>query len=165
MPENDRKQLTLCLIHRHPKILLGMKKRGFGVGRWNGFGGKLKEGESLEDAARRELEEEAGILAKDLTEVGTLDFSWPSNAGILEVHIFRIHDFEGEPVESEEMAPKWFDVSEIPYDAMWADDKHWLPLFLAGKKFSGHFHFDDADGILDYNLVEVDDLKASSKSI
>ena len=27
-----KKLLTLCVIHEHPRVLLGMKKRGFGVG-------------------------------------------------------------------------------------------------------------------------------------
>jgi 8-oxo-dGTP pyrophosphatase MutT (NUDIX family) len=44
--------LTLCIIHKDSKILLGMKKRGFGAGFWNGFGGKVKEGESIEEAAK-----------------------------------------------------------------------------------------------------------------
>jgi hypothetical protein len=35
------KPLTLCMVHQDNKLLLGMKKRGFGEGRWNGFGGKL----------------------------------------------------------------------------------------------------------------------------
>lgn len=63
-----KKLFTLCIIHQHPKILLGMKKRGFGAGRWNGFGGKVSAAETIEDAARREIREEAGI------EVLNLDF-------------------------------------------------------------------------------------------
>ncbi|TSC68139.1 MAG: 7,8-dihydro-8-oxoguanine triphosphatase [Parcubacteria group bacterium Gr01-1014_72] len=55
---------TLVIVHTHPKVLLGYKKRGFGMGRWNGFGGKARAGEIIEDAARRELKEEAGIAAE-----------------------------------------------------------------------------------------------------
>lgn len=44
---------TLVLVLQPQRILLGMKKRGFGAGRWNGFGGKVQEGESIEDGARR----------------------------------------------------------------------------------------------------------------
>ena len=40
------------------QLLLGMKKRGFGVGKWNGFGGKFDAGETVRDCALRELEEE-----------------------------------------------------------------------------------------------------------
>lgn len=47
------KLLTLVLVVQPGKVLLGMKKRGFGVGKWNGFGGKVQPGETIEDAARR----------------------------------------------------------------------------------------------------------------
>jgi hypothetical protein len=44
------RQATLCLIIDKDKkrILLAMKKRGFGVGKYNGFGGKVKEDETKE---------------------------------------------------------------------------------------------------------------------
>src|SRR5512140_2878868 len=112
----SRKLLTLCLVHQHPKILLGMKKRGFGSGRYNGFGGKVEPGETIEDAAKRELMEEAGIVANDLEKVGQIDLTWEGKDGILEVHIFRTTEFRGVPTEGDEMAPQWFDVSEIPFD-------------------------------------------------
>ena len=41
------KQTNLCFLLKDGKVLLGMKKRGFGAGKWNGFGGKLKEGKGL----------------------------------------------------------------------------------------------------------------------
>lgn len=47
------KVFTLVLVVQPQRILLGMKKRGFGAGRWNGFGGKLQAGETVEQAARR----------------------------------------------------------------------------------------------------------------
>ena len=55
-----------------------MKKRGFGEGRWNGFGGKLHEGETCEEAALRELEEESGLKATSVEKVGELHFSFAS---------------------------------------------------------------------------------------
>ena len=58
--------MTLYIITRDERVLLGMKKRGFGEGRWNGFGGKLHEGETCEEAALRELEEESGLKATSM---------------------------------------------------------------------------------------------------
>jgi 8-oxo-dGTP diphosphatase/2-hydroxy-dATP diphosphatase len=149
---STKKVLTLCLIHQHPKVLLGMKKRGFGAGRWNGFGGKVQQGESIEEAAKREVLEETGIKVGELEKRGVIDFEFEGNTEILEVHIFRAKDFSGDPQESEEMKPAWYHVDEIPFDSMWPDDKHWMPLFLAGKKFKGKFLFGKNDTILEHDL-------------
>jgi len=150
-----KKLLTLCLLHQHPRILLGLKKRGFGAGRWNGFGGKLQPGETIEQAAKREFLEEADIKVGDIEKVGLIDFEFEGNPEILEVHIFRAKDFTGEPKETEEMKPQWFHIDEIPLDKMWSDDKYWLPVFLAGKKFKGNFLFGKGDVVLSHQLEEV----------
>lgn len=49
-----KKVLTLAFIEdRNDKVLLGLKKRGFGEGLWNGFGGKVNPEEEIVDAAVR----------------------------------------------------------------------------------------------------------------
>lgn len=153
-----KKLLTLTIIHQHPKVLLGMKKRGFGVGRWNGFGGKVGSTETIENAAKRELHEEAGIEVGYLKKVGIIDFEFKGSPGILQVHIFKSDNFSGEPRESEEMKPQWFHTDEIPFKEMWPDDIHWMPLFLSGKKFKGKFLFGKSDIILEQELVEVKEI-------
>ncbi|MFZ1627180.1 MAG: 8-oxo-dGTP diphosphatase [Candidatus Moraniibacteriota bacterium] len=148
-----RKFLTLTLLVRDGRILLGMKKRGFGAGRWNGFGGKVQENETIEEAAKRETEEECGIVIGGMTEVGIHEFEFEKERGnILEVHVFRIDAFTGEPVETEEMRPEWFPIGQIPYDLMWPDDRYWLPLFLAGKKFRTRFLFGEGDTVLEQDI-------------
>jgi 8-oxo-dGTP diphosphatase/2-hydroxy-dATP diphosphatase len=149
-----KKPLTLVLVHQGDKILLGMKKRGFGAGNWNGFGGKLEEGETIEEAARRELFEECGLSAETLEKMGVLEFHL-FEGKILEVHIFKCRDFTGLLGESEEMMPQWFDVAKIPYDKMWADDTYWLPMFLADKKFGGECFFDADNKIINHNIKEL----------
>jgi len=150
---------TLCIVYQHPKILLGMKKKGFGEGRWNGFGGKVKEGESVEEAAIREVKEECGIDVSDIELIGILDFQFQNNLEeIIQVYIFSTHRFDGEPQESEEMKPKWFYIDEIPFHQMWSDDLYWFPLFLQGKKFKGRFLFGDGDQVLEKELAEVGEL-------
>jgi 8-oxo-dGTP diphosphatase/2-hydroxy-dATP diphosphatase len=150
-----KKITTLCIIHQHPKILLGMKKRGFGAGRWNGFGGKMQEGETIEEAAKREVLEEARIKIGGLEKMGVIDFFWQGKPDTLQVHIFKAESFLGIPTESEEMKPKWFDAKEIPFSEMWQDDIYWMPLFLENKKFLGKFVFDEQDNILEKELNEA----------
>ncbi len=152
------KIMTVTIIHQGDQVLLGMKKRGFGAGRWNGFGGKVGPDESIEDAAKRELLEEASIEITDFEKLGVIDFEFDGNPEILQVHFFKATQFTGEPQEGEEMKPQWYSVTEIPFDEMWPDDPYWIPLFLANKKFTGHFLFGEGDTILKQELHEVEAL-------
>lgn len=151
-----RKIMTLCLIQEGDKILLGMKKRGFGEGRWNGFGGKVKEDEDIETAARREFEEEANVKLLDMKKRAVLEFFYEDTDEIMETHLFTAENYEGEILETEEMRPSWFSLDEIPFDKMWPDDTHWMPMLLDGKNFKGKFYFKDKNGIRDFVLEEIE---------
>jgi 8-oxo-dGTP diphosphatase/2-hydroxy-dATP diphosphatase len=158
-----KKIFTLSLIHQHPRVLLGLKKRGFGEGRWNGFGGKPQEGESIEDAVRREVREEVGLELKDLERVGVIEVEFEDGSRDVEIHFFKTNEYEGEPLETEEMRPQWFHVDEIPFSQMWPADHYWFPLFLQGKKFKGKLRFDKPSGaetgtVLDHAIEEVEEL-------
>ena len=146
---------TLCIVHKHPHILLGMKKRGFGAGRWNGFGGKV-EIETIEENIKRETREECGIEIQNMEQVGLMDFEFEGNPEFIQVHVFKINKFTGEPEESEEMKPQWFHVDEIPFNKMWPDDTFWIPILLQGKKFKGKFIFNRSNSILEKDLQEVE---------
>ena len=56
--------------------------------------------------------------------------------------VFTASDCIGEAVETDEAAPLWTPVREIPFHEMWADDIHWLPGLLEGKNFLGYFDFE-----------------------
>lgn len=154
----NKKVLTLLMVVRDGKVLLGEKKRGFGAGFFNGFGGKVESGETVEEATLRELEEEAGIKATDASKRGIVTFNYDDQPRAMEVHIYHASRFTGEPVETEEMRPQWFDVNEVPFDKMWPDDEHWYPLFLGGRKFEGTFWFTNTTKIVKHELREVDAL-------
>ncbi|XP_061850140.1 oxidized purine nucleoside triphosphate hydrolase isoform X2 [Colius striatus] len=166
-----------------------MKKRGFGAGLWNGFGGKVQPGESIEEAARRkinvgvlnsyltafalshllscvsttawvlwELLEESGLTVDTLQKMGQITFEFVGNSELMDVHIFRADDFHGEPTESDEMRPQWFQLDEVPFHHMWADDIYWFPLLLQKKLFRGYFKFEGQNTILEHTLKEVEEV-------
>jgi 8-oxo-dGTP pyrophosphatase MutT (NUDIX family) len=149
--------LVILINKDEKKICLGMKKRGFGKNKWNGFGGKVKEKEDIENAAIREVFEEtsngehSGVVIdrNQLNKVASLDFTFPHNHDWdQKVHVFLVQKWEGTPIESEEMRPKWFDIDSIPYNEMWSDDIYWLPEVLDGKKIKKKFVFDKENNLI-----------------
>ncbi len=160
------KQATICLlIKQNPpvggkkELLLAVKKRGFGVGKWNGVGGKIdseKGDKNIVEAAIRETEEEIGVKVKELEKVAVLNFYFPYNqTWDQDVHVFLVRDWEGEPKETEEMMPKWFKIEEIPFEKMWDDDRFWLPLVLEGKKLKAKFVFEEGEKVSERNVKIV----------
>ena len=132
----SEQQATLCYILKNDQVLLIRKKRGIGAGKINGPGGKVDPGETPLDAAVRETHEEVGVTPLNLDLRGELRFHF---AGGPTVHclIYVSREYRGELCETEEAVPMWYPVNELPYADMWADDRHWLPLLLGGKRFRG----------------------------
>jgi 8-oxo-dGTP pyrophosphatase MutT (NUDIX family) len=137
------------------EVLLGMKKRGFGIDKWNGYGGKQELGESMVQCAVRELEEESGIqLSEDLmTSIGYLHFTMRESKKIMHVHVFETY-VSGDicAVETDEMRPRWYQEDCIPFEDMWADDPLWFPLFLSGQHFNGKIVFSDDSTIVNHEI-------------
>ena len=67
-------ETTLLFLRRGNEILLARKKRGFGKGKYNGVGGKLKKGESPEMAMVREAREEISITPIQYDKKGIVEF-------------------------------------------------------------------------------------------
>lgn len=147
-------QSTLCFLIKDKKVLLAMKKRGFGKGRWNGAGGKLNDAETIKQAAIRETREEIGVVVKQMERVAVLNFYFPKNSDWNQrVTVFMVKKWKGEPFETEEMAaPKWFYINKLPFKSMWSDDAYWLPQVLKGKKVKAGFLFGENDTLLEYEV-------------
>ncbi|KKT14922.1 MAG: NUDIX hydrolase [Parcubacteria group bacterium GW2011_GWF2_44_8b] len=149
---------TLCFLVKEGQILLAMKKHGFGVGKWNGVGGKVKLGETVETAVLRELKEEIGVDGEEkyLESRGILRFRSENSDLDWNTHVYFLSNWQGEPTESEEMKPQWHDNNQLPFDNMWVDDKHWLPLVLDGQKLDAEFFFDSTGSkIIDMQIKQI----------
>ena len=121
-----KKILTLVYILKDNQILLGMKKRGFGKGKWNGFGGKVKVGEeTIRHGALREVQEECGLCLKDedICQLGLIDFEFKNEPVHLEVHVFEARQYSGQVTESDEMAPKWSQSNNAKFNSVQADGR------------------------------------------
>jgi 8-oxo-dGTP diphosphatase len=133
-------QTCLCLIRRHspdgPQVLLGLKKTGFGAGKWVALGGHIEEGEKPDEAAVREVEEESGLLVSPdaLQHMASIEFRFPARPSWDQTaEVFMTSVFQGEPADSDEVAPQWFSEDALPLRLMWDDAKYWLPRVLAGE--------------------------------
>lgn len=150
-----RDRATLLFVVRDGEVLLIKKKRGLGRGKVNGPGGRIEPGEGALEAALRETFEEVCVRASPPRELGVLAFQFVDGYA-LHVRVFRADGCEGEPRETDEAEPFWAPVSALPFDAMWADDRHWFPHLLADRPFFGRFLF-DGDTLLAGEVGEVGD--------
>jgi 8-oxo-dGTP diphosphatase len=145
---------TLLFIRRRHELLLIRKKRGLGAGKINAPGGRLEPGETPEQAAIREVEEEVLVTPGGVRKRGELRFQFVDGYS-LHCHVFLADSFKGEPGETDEAEPLWISIAEIPYDEMWADDTLWLPKVLAGYGFTARSTF-DGETMLSFDM-ELDD--------
>jgi len=150
-------ETTLCLLKKDNQILLAMKKRGFGEGKYNGVGGKIKEGETPEEAMIRETKEEISVTPTKYEKVGFIEFDefYKDSKIRLAFHLYLAYEWDGEPAESDEMKPEWFNIDDIPYAKMFPDDKYWLPLILEGRKIKAYFDFDEVWNVLSKKIEDL----------
>ncbi len=127
------------------------KKRGIGAGKVNAPGGRVYPGETPSQAAVREVREELGVTPTGVLKSGRVLFQVSDGTAIL-IHVFRATGCDGVPRETDEAVPLWASLDAIPYDRMWADDRHWFPPMLAGECFEARCLF-DGDTLLGHDVM------------
>lgn len=142
-----RKNSMVCLARKKGHVHGGGKSLDAGDGNWNGAGGKLLLGETIEQTAIREVKEEFCVKAEtaDLIHTATIEFFWNGNQGKqcdMQVYFYFLEVWQGEPSETLEMGkPQFFEITDIPYQEMLPADRLFLPDIFLGKFISGKVWF------------------------
>lgn len=143
-------EATVCLVIKNDEVLLGLKMKKIGEGCRNGYGGGIEKGENIRVAAVRELEEETGkkvgnvfITAspESLEKIAIIDFKNFKSDGtffVCHVHFFLVKEWTGTTRNTDEMVdPRFFKITNLPFNDMMPADVHFFPLILQGKKILG----------------------------
>jgi len=146
---------TLLFVIDGDNVLLIRKKRGLGRGLVNAPGGRVDPGETPREAAVREVREELCIEVREPDWRGEHRFQFRDGYSMI-VHVYVSRAWQGDATETDEAVPLWVRKDAVPYDEMWEDDAHWLPLLFEGVRFSGRYIF-DGSRMLD---IELDHLEA-----
>lgn len=118
MVKEDNKRIKIgCngLIIKKNEILLGLRTNCYGEGNYGIPGGHLEYGETIENAVKRELEEELGIKVLKLSFNSIIDEP-RENEHYIQIN-FLIEEYRGkveikEPHKCKEV--RWFDINNLP---------------------------------------------------
>lgn len=80
-------------------------------GLWEFPGGKLESGESVEDALKRELQEELGIDVEQAEAFRKIQHTYPDKTVVLD--IWKVSSFSGEPVGLEGQPVEWRSIDHL----------------------------------------------------
>lgn len=134
------------MIHRNKK------PHDMHAGKWNGLGGKLEPGETPEECARREIEEESGLQVTALNWKGLLTFPQFSNQEDWYAFVFTAEAERGELINSAEGELRWIPNEELLELNLWEGDRVFLPWLDKPAFFSAKFTYREKS-LVDYQVI------------
>jgi 8-oxo-dGTP diphosphatase len=154
--EEYPEKATLCYVFDDSEVLMIEKKRGHGEGKIVGPGGVVEGHDStVRHAATRETVEETAVVPYSLEKVGELGLIFEGDL-FQHVDVFTAEGYLGEPQETLEGEPDWYDMENLPYQRMWDTDDEWMPLMLQGQNFRGEFFFDQNSDLESFDIESAD---------
>jgi len=134
---------SLCFpIGRSGRVLMGRKTRVIGVGLFNGPGGGIEDGETVDEGTVREVHQEVGITVnpKKLQRraiVRCNNFKKDGAPFVCKLYVSIAPEWEGAATPSDELVDLvWFLPQQLPLAQMMAGDQSWVPQVLQGKTFT-----------------------------
>jgi 8-oxo-dGTP diphosphatase len=131
----DKKTNSTLMIHRVKK------QNDYHEGKWNGLGGKFEAGESPEECAIREIEEECGLKVKSVMLKGFITFPLFDGKDDWYVFIFTADEFKGQLIDSPEGNIAWIPNNKINELNLWGGDRIFIPWLFSDKFFSAKFNY------------------------
>lgn len=131
------KQTSLCYLEQGDCVLMlhrVKKQNDENHDKWIGVGGKFEEGESPEDCALREVQEETGLTLIDYAYRGIVTFvsdRWPCE----QMHLFTATGWTGTLRECDEGVLEWLPKERLMSLPMWAGDRIFLKLLWGNAPF------------------------------
>lgn len=111
MSKPVRKAVRCYLIKNDKIIVTKYKEPNKKAGYYEIPGGKIEEGELPEQTAIREMQEETGIIVKDLKNKGNLTIEYPDRK--FEFVVFLADDYQGKPLQFEDNSSAWIDINHL----------------------------------------------------
>ncbi len=144
---------TLLFVIKDDQVLLMEKKRGLGAGKVNAPGGRREPGESAQQAAVREVQEELLITPLGVRKAGEVLFQVIGGPS-LRIFVYTAHDYTGEPHETDEAVPLWCALSAVPFERMWPSDRFWYPLLLNREAFEARTLY-EGDELVGFEVLHT----------
>ena len=109
---------ALAIVARGDAVLLVKRRNPPDAGRWGFPGGRIEPGETVAEAAVRELAEETGIVAEAVATAGIIDVIGRSDDGDLTHHFVLVAVAcrwqSGEPAANDDaLDAAWFTLAEV----------------------------------------------------
>ena len=130
---SEDRQKTL-LVHRNKR------SEDQHLGKYNGLGGKMESGESIEQCIVREILEEAGIVCEEIVLRGTINWTgFGPDGEDWFGFIYRIDRFSGVPFKNNSDGELvWYPIKDLLSLPMWEGDRYFLPMVF--DEHPGIFH-------------------------